>query len=113
MALMTRIHEQDEDRGDRIADLMNRGGWGNKALADEIGCERTAPWRWKKGLPIEARFVGPLAAALGTTRGWIVSGPAAGRGVGPEALDRAAAGLGESEPPEEKGDATGTEGAGG
>lgn len=72
---MARISERDVSRGERITDLMNGLGWSDISLADELGRDRTTVWRWKKGEPIEARYVGQLAGLLETSRGWIVSGP--------------------------------------
>lgn len=76
MAPLPRITEEDPDRGERIADLMARGGWSDQSLAEELGCDRSAPWRWRQGKPISARHVGPLVDALATTREWVVAGPA-------------------------------------
>lgn len=73
---MALISEKDSDRGDRIADLMARRGWTDISLSEEIGCERQTVWRWRAGLPISGRYFGKLVEALGTTREYLVSGPA-------------------------------------
>lgn len=74
---MGRVTQKDPARGERITDLMNRRGWTDISLGEEVGVDRGTIWRWRNGKPIGGRHVGPLTEALETTREWIVSGPTA------------------------------------
>lgn len=73
-AVALTIREKDPERGTRIEELMDRGGWSDSHLASVVDVRNDAPGRWKRGGPISSPKVGPLAHALGVNRDWLVSG---------------------------------------
>jgi transcriptional regulator with XRE-family HTH domain len=68
------IKEKDPRRGERIATLMERGGWSDSHLATVLDVRNDAPGRWKRGAAISSPNVGPLAQVLGVNREWLVTG---------------------------------------
>jgi Cro/C1-type HTH DNA-binding domain len=78
----------DQERGKRIEDLMARQGEDSSHLARIMRVDRSQIYNWKSGKPISGESLERLAAALETTKRFIMTGegPDHHLGGGPPAL---------------------------
>lgn len=80
--------DDDQDRGDRIRELMRSRGHDNSSLARAVGRDRSQIYRWLDGKSMAGEVVGQLAQELETSRTFIMTGSH------PEGMDLATPELG-------------------
>lgn len=66
--------EDDPERGERIADLMRTRGHNVSSLARAADRDRSQVYRWLDGKSMSPDVVGAIAAALETSRTFLVTG---------------------------------------
>lgn len=65
---------EDRERGLRISELIEDGGWQVSHLAREIDADRSRIYDWMNGAAMNSASLTALAGALGTTREYLLTG---------------------------------------
>lgn len=87
-SLLMATDELDQERADRLRELIESGGWEVADLARAVGADPSQIYRWQKGERVSSRKLGQLAETLGTTRNYIASGEGRRSTHDQEVLDR-------------------------
>lgn len=71
---MTKRIPEDRERGLRISELVEDGGWQVAHLAREVGVDRGRIYDWMNGAPMNSTSLAALAGVLNTTREFLLTG---------------------------------------
>lgn len=65
---------EDQERGIRISELVEDGGWQIAHLAREVGVDRGRIYDWMNGASMNSTSLAALAGVLNTTRQYLLTG---------------------------------------
>lgn len=65
---------EDRERGLRISELVEDGGWQIAHLSREVGVDRGRIYDWMNGAPMNSTSLAALAGVLNTTREYLLTG---------------------------------------
>jgi len=65
---------EDRERGLRISELVEDGGWQISHLAREVGVDRKRIYEWMNGAAMNSTSLAALAGVLDTTREYLLTG---------------------------------------